>query len=201
VLLLQPPSPNTQFPFTYYFIHPITPEGIPSWDVDAEYLLKPPLERIPAGEARRFYDLCKAKNLVQIDGNNFVFNEALYREPELHDPLVQLYGKPLDILNRKVSQMKTSSGAPVRFLFCSTHTGIFRPNLEDPQIWVDAVQRYHIPFLDLNGEMTALGLSYFPLSEVGQTNHLNPDGHLLLGRLLAHQLIREKIIPFEAGKK
>lgn len=196
VLIIQPPTPEGVFPFKFYFMNPITPEGIPQYPNDMEYLLKPPLQRIPDGVARKFYDFCKEYHLVKIQGQNFVFDQSLYARPELHDLLVEMYGKPLDLLSRKLSVIKTSSGQPVRLLLCSTHTGIFRPNAEDPAIWVDVARKFHVPFLDLNDEMTALGLSFYPLAEIGGNDHLNPEGHLFFSLILAHALIHDGFLPW-----
>jgi hypothetical protein len=159
-----------------------------------EYLLKPPLERIPDGTPRKFYDFCKAHNLVRVNGNVFDFDDGIFSYPELHDLLVELYGKPLGVLNQKLSGMKTSSGQPVRLLLCTTYTGFsWLKNREDNQLWVDAAKKYNFPILNLKDEMNALHLSFFPLT--GDHTHLNPDGHVFFGRLLAHDLIRDKLIP------
>jgi hypothetical protein len=107
-----------------------------------------------------------------------------------------MYGKPLDLLNQKLASMRTSAGQPMRLLLWSTHTGLFRPNAEDPRIWADVARKFHIPLLDNNDEVTALRLSYFPLSEIGGNDHLNPDGHLFMARLLAHDLIKNGLIPW-----
>jgi hypothetical protein len=198
VLILQPPSVSDMnfIPFMSYFNRPITKEGIPIHELDMEYIMKPPLARIPDGEPKLFYELCKTRNLVQIIGNNLVFDQKLFLDPGLHEALVQLYGKPVDILNRKLSDMKTSSGKHVRLLICSIHAGVFKPTLEDPQIWADVTKRLHIPFLDMNDQMTVLWPTYFPITLAGGWEHFNPDGHLFLGTLLVHNLIRDGLIPW-----
>jgi len=195
VLIFQPNTPH-EYAYLYYFSNPITPDGIPTVGVDAEYLLKPPLTRIQAGEPRRFYDLCKARHLVKVEGSNFVFDEKLFLDPGLYESLVQMYGKPVGLLRKKLALMKTSTGDPVRLLLCSTHTGVFRQNLEDQKIWVDLAQKFQVPFLDLNEELTALRLSFFPLNEPGNNDHLNPSGHLFFSQLLAHSLIKNDLIPW-----
>jgi DNA-binding beta-propeller fold protein YncE len=198
VLLFMPPYPQAMsqyLPYKFYFDHPISSEGIPILN-GSKYLSTPPLERISKGTPRSFYDFCKAHNLVSIDGNVFNFDDKLFSYPELHASLVELYGKPLDILNQKVSGMKTSSGQAVRFLLCTTFTGRFSDSKEDSQIWVDAAKKYNFPILNLYAESKALRLSFFPLT--GQdSNHLNPDGHVFFGRLLANALIRDKLIPWK----
>jgi hypothetical protein len=44
--------------------------------------------------------------------------------------------------------------------------------------------------------MTALNLTYYPLSQNAQNDHFNPEGHLFFGQLLAHDLIRDGYIPW-----
>jgi hypothetical protein len=194
VIIMQPPSGI--FPFELYFTNPITPDGIPLHPNDVEYMLKPPLERIPDGETRRFYEICKTRHLVEIKGRNFVFDQSVFSVPELHDFLVDMYGKPLDVLNRKLSGMKTSSGKPVRLLLCNVHTGYRKMNLEDPKIWADAARRFHVSYLNLHDVMRALGLSYYPMGEEEGSNHLNIGGHLFLSLLMTHSLIQQGIIPW-----
>jgi hypothetical protein len=92
--------------------------------------------------------------------------------------------------------MKTSSGQPVRLLLCTTYTGRFLDSKEDPQIWVDAAKKYNFSILDLYAESIALKLSFLPLTGEDFT-HLNPDGHVFFGRLLANDLVRDKLIPWK----
>jgi hypothetical protein len=134
VVILQPPTISTVYPYLYYFWSPLTADGIPTYPLDMEYYLKPPEKRIPAGEAREFYNLCKSKHLVTTKDNNFIFDDSLFLNPEFHDVLVRIYGKPLDLLKKKIDLIKTSGGQPVKLLLCTTHTGILRPNPEDPGI-------------------------------------------------------------------
>jgi hypothetical protein len=196
VVIMEPPTPADHYPFLYYFMNPITKEGIPLYPNDMEYLVKPPWQRIPNGDPRRFYEMCKERHYVRIKGNNFVFDEKLFQDPALHDLLENLYIKPLDLLNHKLAAMRTSTGQPVRVVLFSTHTGLMRPNLEDPSIWADAAKKFHVPILDVNDEMTAVRLSFFPLNELGNNDHLNPSGHTFMASILAHGLIRDKLIPW-----
>ncbi len=191
VIIFMPRTYYDFAPYKWYFDTPITPQEIPQNIFDAEYLLKPPLERIPNGISRDFYDYCKAHDLVKIEGNSLKFDQSLFRDPELHPLLVQLYGKPMDLLNKELSTMKTSAGQKVRLLVCSIYTGRLWSNPEDPQIWADAAVKYNFPILDLNAEMNALQLSFFPL----MADHLDPDGHAFYGQLIARDLIRDNLIP------
>jgi hypothetical protein len=196
VIIFMARAINDFLPYKFYFDSPITSDGIPKFPNDMEYLLKPPLERIPNGIPRNFYDFCKAHGLVSIEGNVFNFDwDKLSSYPELHESLVQLYGKPLAVLNRKLSVIKTSSGQPARLLLCNTFTGRSWTRNFDIPIWVDAAKKFNFSILDLNDEVNALHLSYFPLT--GDNTHLNPDGHVFFARLIAHDLIRDKLIPWK----
>ena len=197
VLIMQPPDQHRERVFLTYLTRPLTKDGIPAKSIDPEYLLKPPLQRIPEGEIRQFYDMCKDRHFVKIKDNNFIFDDALHFDPEIHNSLVQLYGKPLGILCKELSGMKTSSGKPVSMLLCFTPMGTSRPCLEDGKIWEDATQTFHIPFLNLHDEMTALRIPYYPLSEVAGAWHFYPDGHIFFGRLLAYELIRKGLVPWK----
>ena len=199
VVIFMPPTPPSMLdylPYKIYFDHPITSEGIPEYPNKMEYLLKPPLERIPNGTPRNFYEFCKVHDLVKIEGKVFDFDEKLFAYPELHDALVEMYGKPLDVLNQKLLAIKTSSSQPVKLLLCTTYTGRFLDSKEDPQIWEDAAKKYNFHILNMRDETYALRLSFFPLTGDDFT-HLNPDGHNFFGRLLAHDLVRDKLIPWK----
>ena len=198
VLFLQPPNPNHFNPFQVYFERPLTAEGVPSAADDPEYLMLAPSKRIPEGEPKDFYNLCKSRHWVHQVDNNLVFDDNLILKPETHEVLTRLYGKPLELLNRRLSAMKTSSGEPVRFLFCFSPTGYFEPSSVEGEFWRDLTQRFTIPFLDLSHEMTSLKISFYPMTEFGGNSHFNIDGHLFFGRLMAHTLIYKGLIPWSA---
>ena len=197
VLVLQATADMGSFPFRFYCYNTLNADGIPKYPRDLEYMLKPPLERIPPGDARRFYDLCNAKKFVRVEQNGFNFDEKLFSDPDLYPYLVRLYGKPLDVLKQKLSKLRTSTGKPVSLVLCDMHSSFFKPDSEPPEIWKDITQQYHIPYVDLNDEMTAMINSYYPLAEVDGNGHFNSEGHLLFGELLAYGLIRDKLIPWK----
>ncbi len=199
VIFWTPPEIITDYPpFISYFDRPISSEGIPVKNIDAEYLLKPPEERVPEGAPKQLLDMCKARNWLRKNnqGSYFYFDPKIYKDPAFRDVLIQLYGKPLEVLKNKLSNMKTSDGSSVRLLFCLAHTSVFNQPTEDPEMWEELTKKLAIPFLNLNEEVSALTLSFFPLAEVGGNDHLDPDGHLLFSQILAHDLIRDGDIPW-----
>ena len=196
VLLFAPDDYSARNPASY-FERPLTPDGIPAERVDPEYLLKPYQQRIgPKGEPRRFYEIGKEKHLVKVEGNNLVIDDGFMTEPKLHDLLVDMLGKPLGILNQKLGGMRTSSGGPVRLLLCFTPTGYSRPCTNDEQLRKDITAKFGVPFLDLTAEMTALRVTYNPLSETGSAWHFDPAGMEFFARLFAHHLIRDGWVPW-----
>ena len=130
----------------------------------------------------------------------FFFEENIVTDPkwntnkQLHDWVIDFYGKPLGVLNRKLSDMRTSDGKPVRLLALFTYTGRSEGPQYERALWVEAAQRYKFPYLDLFPEMNALNFSFIPLTQ--DTGHLTADGANFFARLLAHQLIRDKLIPW-----
>jgi hypothetical protein len=199
VLIMQPPTPdaiNSVFQLKTYFERPLTAEGIPTQNIDPEYLVKPPRQRIPPGDLQRFYNQCQALHAVTLKGNDILFDPSLWKAPELHDELVQMYGKPLDLLHKKLSTLKTSAGDPVRLLVVSTQTGYFHAGSAESKIWNDVTEKYQVPFLDLKEEIRALQPAYYLLDDNGTTGHMNPDGHLFFSQLLAHDLIRDHFVPW-----
>jgi hypothetical protein len=199
VVILMPRSPTDFFPYQSYFDHPLTADGIPKYPNDMEYMLKPPLERIPKGTPKAFYDYCKAHDMVRVEKSKLDFDVKLFADPGIRDMLLELYGKPLDVLNKKLSTMRTSGGEPVKLVLCTLFTGRSWEKHFDIPVWVDAAKKFGLPLLDLNEEMNALHLSFFPLT--GDSTHLNADGCVFYGRLLAHDLIRDKFIPWKAEAK
>jgi hypothetical protein len=160
-----------------------------------EYVLKPPLERIPDGLPRKFYDYCKAHNLVKVDGRNLVFDDSVMSDPQIHDLILEFYGKPWEVLQRKLSEMKTSSGKPVRLLVLFGYSGRLGSNYYDREFYEEVAKKYNIPFLDLAPDLNALHVSYYPIT--GDGAHFNPDGAMFFGKLLTHELVREKLIPWK----
>ena len=188
----------------YFFGWPLSPEGIP---IDErvvsmnEYRLKPAMERIPDGEPRQIYEICKQRKLVTLgsDGNlKFDLNsDILARNLDLQQDLIHLCGKPMDVLNRKLKGMKTSAGEPVRMLLCYSPTGNYKPFADHAEFWKSVSQTYDIPYLNLYDPMKALRLSYYPVSDLHfPEDHFVSEGHLFFGRLLAHELIHDGYIPW-----
>jgi hypothetical protein len=194
-------SPNLDMPaYYYYYLYNLTSDGVPHgggiWNSppDPEYMLKPPLERIPDGLPRRFYDYCKEHNYVRIKGNNFEFSDdAINSDPKLHDMVLEFWGKPWDVLNRKLSNMKTSSGKPMRLLILFGYMGTLPADVYHPEFYKEVARKYKIPFFDLNPTLNALSLSYFPMTGPG---HLDPNGAVFFGKLLTQVFKKENLIPW-----
>ncbi len=123
------------------------------------------------------------------------FDPSVRRNPDLHDMMLEFYGKSYDVLNRKLSAMRTSDGNTPKLMLVYTFTERGWIQHYDTDLWIEASKKYGIPYLDLNPETTALHLSYFPLTEEG--THFDPDGITFFSRLIANDLIRDKLIPWD----
>jgi hypothetical protein len=92
--------------------------------------------------------------------------------------------------------MRTSNGKPVRLMLCFTPTAFYVPHPEFEKVWEDVAHRFDVPFLDLYKEMTALRISFSPMSETRGEDHFDSNGHFFMGMLLAHDLLRDGLIPW-----
>jgi hypothetical protein len=115
-------------------------------------------------------------------------------DPALHDMVLEFYGKPWEVLLKKLSAQRTSGGQPVRLLVLLTYTGRLGSQTYHPDLYKEVAVKYGIPFYDLGPVMNAVHLSYYPLT--GDDSHLNPDGAIFFGRLIAHEFVKEKLIPW-----
>lgn len=185
--------------YQYYFLYNLTPDGIPHGNglfnspPDPEYVLKPPQERIPDGLPRKFYDYCKAHNYVKIEGNNFVWDSALYRDPKLQDMLMEFWGKPWEVLQRKLSAMRTSGGKPVKLLILFGNTAPMSPDLGRPELYRQVAEKFKIPYYDMNPQLNSMLFSFYPYSGTG---HFDPYGAILFGKVMTQVLKKEHLIPW-----
>jgi hypothetical protein len=184
--------------FFYYFLYNLTSDGIPKSPPDPEYVLKPPLERIPDGLPRKFYDYCKAHNLVTVQGNKLDWSADVYTDPNLHDMMLEFWGKPWEVLKRKLSNIRTSSGKPVELLILFACAGPQSTANCKSDLLKEVALKYGIRFFDLDPYLNALDLSYFPMTGPG---HFDPNGALFFGKLLAHVLPNENLIPWPTAEK
>lgn len=185
---------------TAWFQRQITSDGIPSGENDVEYFQKPWTEKAPEGTVRRHYlDLCIKKNLVTIADNKFGidFAEAPYilREPDLVDDAIEMTGKPLGLLSKKIGALRTKAGASIPFVLCnipfSTHS------MEDyNRLWLGIVKKNNLKCIDLSSRITALRESRLPAKENGH-EHFSPEGHDLIAQLLADALVKEHWVPLK----
>jgi len=183
-----------------YYAWPMTSQGIPTAKADPEYLLKPAKDRIPGGLPRKLYDLCKAKNIVTIFNNQVRFDntQEMVQDPEILDCMTKLYSKPMRLLREKLEAPDFIPGKKVRMEICFFPLGHFQALRWLKPFFDKVLVEIGAPSLDISESFTPLRYSYYPFSEIDANDHMNTDGHMLMAFLLAHQLIREKVIPFAA---
>ena len=67
--------------------------------------------------------------------------------------------------------------------------------------WNELSQRYHFDFLDLSEPYDALRVGYYPDITLCCSGHYTAYGDRLIGYLLSHYLVQDKLIPFETAVK
>jgi hypothetical protein len=188
---------------SYYFDRPLTADHIPAKEVDPEYLLKPAKEKQMDPVLKQLVDLCVAKKYGSMDPNGKIqiFDyHALIRDPQTHGKAVELYARPLKALRWKLSGMRTSSGTVPGWVTCLIPMVRLQPFKEERPFWLDVDAQIGAPVLDLSDLVTALRVSFYPLSELRDNDHYNTRGHELIAFLIARELIRNKWVPFQEGK-
>lgn len=197
LLMLSPDYGNS---LSAYYQRPTDSDGIPTDQVDPEYLLKPYKEKIPDGIPRKMYELAKAKKWINIstkgDQINFVDNSRLMTDPDTRTCLIKMMGKPLGLLNQKLTQTRTSGGQPVKFQPFLLPTGNENPALLSIGFWRDVFKEENLTWGDFTPEFTALRTTYHPFSEIYGGDHFNANGHLLFSVILANKLIEKGLIPW-----
>ena len=191
--------------FEDYYTKPLTEDGIPSNGVDTEFLLKPWRERIPEGAPKRLLDYCFKHQLVREVSPTRLrfkfFQDLLLKgDSDSRDDLVEMLGKPLEVLDEKLSATKTSSGKTPQFglFFVPDPDCLFYSRYES--FWSDVCSRYGLKFLDLSRPYEDLKVSYYPTTEACCHHHYTAYGNALIAYLLSHYLPRQGWIPFGPDK-
>ncbi|HVZ80841.1 MAG TPA: hypothetical protein VHE12_08590 [bacterium] len=183
-----------------YFIHPMTAEGIPAEDVEPEYLLKPLAQRIPPGIAKDFYDRFLKSGGRITDKAAFPMDRddqwTIYKNGDqtMKDDMTEMAGKRLEMMAQRYSSSPTLlGGSPKTVLFFVPYTPF--PDSAVP-FWQAVSDRYGFPFLDLSDGYQALRIGYYPDITQCCSGHYTAYGDRLIGYLLSHYLVEDKMIPF-----
>jgi hypothetical protein len=204
VLVMLAPENNEEY--DYYYLRPLSKEGLPPFDPDYEFLLKPWRARVPEGAPKRLLDACfKDKLTKEISPTELqfgTFEDLLYSgDSEIRNDLVEMLGKPLSVLDQRISAIKTSSGKTPEVVFFYVPDPDCEHCSQFENFWSDVCARYGLTFLNLTKPYQDLKVSYFPTTEACCHQHYTAYGNKLIATILKHELIDRKWIPFEAKVK
>jgi hypothetical protein len=199
-------TPTEEEAYADYYTNPITKDGIPSHDMNPEFLLKPWRQRIPDGAPKRLLKEClKLKLINEISPTQLGFSLfqdlLLSGDNEIRNDLVEMLGKPLGVLSQRINLIKTSSGKVSKLVFffvpdpdCETYS-------KYESFWSDVCTQYGLTFLNLTKPFNDLKIGYFPATEACCHNHYTAYGNKLIATILKHELISRAWIPFGESKK
>jgi hypothetical protein len=197
VLLLMDPETSLQD----YFLRRPNPQGLPSFDFDSEYVLKPFSQRIPPGTPKKFYDLCLKYKLLERRSETKVDFHSLAEMLEysdVKDCLLEMIGKPLDVLNQRLKNIKLSNGPTPHLEICYFPGNNFNADwCNQAGFWRQLTQKWGLDIMDLSDVFTSQRLALYPIDGAG---HFDTNGLLWLSYILKHQLIDQKIIPWTVPK-
>lgn len=183
----------------YLLMRPLGPEGIPVLAYDAEFWLKPHIDKFPSGEYHDFFQYLLSKKLLEINApNNWAFDvNGTLNDAEGRKQLMKILGRPLKMLKAKLDGMKTAEGKPRQLVFCYYTPGgsYYFTNELQRAFWRDMCQEYGVTFLDLCDDFAALGMSYHPYSGNVDVDHFTHSGLNLFNEILLYELTSHKIIP------
>ena len=183
-----------------YFERKETLNQIPAEEFKPEYLLQPLKTRIPSGIPSELLNLCQAKGFATIKNNQIQFGDdsEMMKDKKIRDCMVELYSRPLKLLNAKLSKMKTKKGKSVKIeLGLLPEIDFFLNSTESQEQFWKAVQlNTEIPAFDLTKQANVFRISFGPVSRTDSYGHFTTDEHLFLSFILAHELIWKKIVPF-----
>ena len=185
VLLLVGPDSAAQF--TAWYERPLGRDGLPTRDLDGEFSLRSPREQIQPGRPLRFFNDCEARGLVKVLPNKLAFQDLprLTADPVLRSQLVELLGEPVAALARRLADGQ-GKRRELTLVYLPKGTGV--PGDAPHDLWKAVAKRYSIAFLDLSDEMAAFRISFSPLSEMVNYDHLSAEGNTFVGWLLARRL-------------
>jgi hypothetical protein len=182
----------------------LTKEGIPRENIDAEFILKSLKEKMDQSPLLTdFYTRCVENHLAVADHpDSFLPMDQMLLNDNIRQDLIQLVGKPSVLLSEKIKSLKTKSGKQVGFELCFLPVGnLGGANYSNEPyrlFWQDVCQKGGVSFMDMTEPMNALKSSFYPTAEHGGIFHFDYNGHTFLGAVFAHELIHQKLIPFES---
>jgi hypothetical protein len=202
---------NFEVPFAtetydYYVDRPLTKEGIPQEDMDAEFRVKPFDQRVPtAGASRDLYDRWRKPGLPGAAGP-LTAPPRLDELLRVHDPgvdqdLTEMLGKPLRLLAEDLHSLRTSGGKQVGFFLCfaPSRDGGNAPVEDYRGFWRGLCAQKGIAFMDLTDGYNALADSFFPSLDSCCHGHFNAYGNELLATLIGRELSARKWVPTAAS--
>jgi hypothetical protein len=179
----------------HYYQAPMTSDGIPEEYVDVEYNEKPFEEKFKSGPLHDFFSLLEKKKM---DTRISAWEQWLLDE-QLRDRLADIMSRPLAMLKNKFDAVKTGQVSSCQLCLCYFPAGSFGafPYKSERALWKGITSKNNLPFLDMTDDLMATRYTYYPLSDMIATDHFSKDGHAFFAELLAYELIKNKIIPFQ----
>jgi len=199
-------APSLEEGYLDYYTKPLTPEGIPAHDGDNEYLLKPWQQRVPKGAPKRLLEeaiklkLINEKSPTELQFSLFQ-DLLLSGDNEIRDDLVEMLGKPLGVLDRRISSLQTSSGKTPKLAFFFVPAPDGNPYSQYESFWSNVCGRYGLDFLNLTKPYQDLKYGYFPTTEACCHFHYTAYGNELIATILKHELINKDWIHLTEEKK
>jgi hypothetical protein len=182
-----------------YHFTPSKLDGTPGSELselDDEFLLKSTGEKMSQSKMLEYFGKLMKKHSWGEDQPL----EKLLGDPDLREVLVEMLGRPYQMMVEKIKSDEKAQSKKRSFYVCflpmgSVGGGVDGANEAQRDFWKDVCEQKGLGFLDLTDPFNALKMSFYPVSEDIWAFHLLHDGHTLVAGVLADELIRQKLIP------
>lgn len=178
-----------------FFQRPLGPDGVPLWQKDTEFLLKPPGERY--GSGGRINELIKRN--IGPKGGHISFRELISRPRDRVD-LAYAFSRPIVKLKQELGDINQKEKKKIGlhiFYFASGPLGFYSLVEPNRTLWAEVADDAKLSFSDLSDGYIALRQDYFPAAEKFNTLHPTANGFSLKSLLLSNELIKRRWIPWK----
>ncbi len=186
-----------------YFQSPVTPEGVPAEFTDPEFVAKPDSEKFKTGPLHELFEVCKKKKMIDNELKpDWVIPPlgTMAADPDVREKLVDVLSPAFQAIEGKLRSTAAGEGKSCRLAVCFFPLSIDTLDTKPLRtLWKEICVKNDMPFLDLTDDFTVLRPTYSPYNEIGDV-HFTANGLGLFSTIFVHELIKSKLIPFEAMK-
>jgi len=172
---------------------------------DPEFRLRPLEKRMTANpDLKVLFQSAKKRGLLVLNNDEWINGnfDRLVEDPTAKDILKRLVGLPIQKYKGDLAANPPQGRKAPPLVVCYFplgNLGNHFPVEGCRSFWGEVSRDQGLPFLDLTEAWNAVRVMGYPVAEQATFSHFSPEGHRLMGWVLAHGLIKGKYVPWGAG--